>query len=245
MAVTSRAEPVTVAGGERMDALAVVPASGAAPGLLLLQEIFGVNDYIRGRAAALASLGYAVLCPDVFWRLERNVELGHDDAGLGAAFGYAQRLDVSLAVADLGAALEHLRGLPEVRAAGGRVGTIGFCLGGTLSWEVARRFGPRCAVAYYGSGVKPVSADEVPPCPVLLQYGEDDPYIPAEQVDGVRAAIAGRPDVELHLHPGAGHAFDNDHAGRFHHPAARAAAWTLSIDFLRRTLPVEAGSRYQ
>lgn len=238
MEIATRSATVAVPDGQHLDAYLAVPVSGAGPGLLLLQEIFGVNDYIRSRARALATLGYAVLCPDVFWRLERGVALDHDDAGLAAGLGYAQRLDAATAVADLGGALDTLRALPEVRQAGGRVGVIGFCLGGTLAWEVARRAAPATAVAYYGSGIRPASSADLPACPVLLHYGADDPYIPEEQVDVVRAAVAGRPDIELHLHPGAGHAFDNNHAERFHHPAARLAAWTLTLDFLGRTLPV-------
>jgi len=244
MSIIARTETVTLGDGGRMDAHLVVPTAAAAPGLLLIQEIFGVNDYIRARARSLASLGYAVLCPDVFWRLERNVALAHDEAGLQAAFGYARRLDLAAAVSDLGHALGHLRTIPEVRAAGGGVGVIGFCLGGSLSWEVARRFDPACAVCYYGSGIAPESADEVPACPVLLHYGEDDPYIPGEQVEVVRAAVAGRRDVDLHVHPGAGHAFDNDSA-HFHHPAARLAAWTLTVDFLQRLLPPVVSPAYQ
>ena len=239
---SSRTERITARDGGSFDGHLVAPARGGAPGLLLVQEIFGVTDYIRARARALASLGYAVLCPDVFWRLQPGIELPRDEAGLKAGFEHRRRFDEAAGVDDLGRALDHLRSLPEVRDAGSRAGIIGFCLGGTLAWEVAVRFDPATAVCYYGSGIRPRPGSALPRCPVLLHFGAEDPYIPASQVDEVRAAVAGRPDIELHLHPGAGHAFDNDRAEQFHHPAARLAAWTLTVDFLGRTLPARAGT---
>jgi carboxymethylenebutenolidase len=238
---SSRTESITARDGGRFAGHLVAPAAGGGPGLLLVHEIFGVTDYIRARARSLASLGYVVLCPDVFWRLQPGVVLPHDEAGLEAALGYARRFDAATAVDDLGRALDHLRSLPEVREAASRAGVVGFCLGGTLAWEVALRFDPATAVGYYGSGIRPRPGSGLPRCPVLLHFGAEDPYIPAGQVDEVRAAVAGRPDIEVHLHPGAGHAFDNT-AERFHHAAARLAAWTLTVDFLGRTLPAGAGA---
>jgi carboxymethylenebutenolidase len=242
MTIASRTERITARDGGRFEGRLVAPAGGGGPGLLLVQEIFGVNDYIRARARALAALGYTVLCPDVFWRLQPGVELPQDEAGLEAALGYARRFDQAAGVDDLGRALDHLRLLPEVRDAGSRAGVVGFCLGGTLAWELAVRFDPATAVCYYGSGIRPGTGPALPRCPVLLHLGAEDPYIPATQVDEIRAAVAGRPDIEVHVHPGAGHAFDNDRDERFHHPAARLAAWTLTVEFLGRTLPARTGT---
>src|SRR6266536_545603 len=116
MTVTTRSETISADGGTMSGHLAV-PRAGRGPGLLILQEIFGVNDYIEGRAETLAELGYTVLAPDLYWRLEPGVAIAHDEAGLRRAFGYMQRLDEPRAVLDAGLALDHLRALPET---GGR-----------------------------------------------------------------------------------------------------------------------------
>lgn len=218
-----------------MDGHLALPEAGTGPGLLLLQEIFGVNDYVRGRAETLAGLGYAVIAPDLYWRIRPGIALPHDEAGLQQAFGYMQQLDQPQAVNDAGAALEHLRRLPEVT---GRTGVIGFCMGGRLGYHVTARSRPDAAVLYYGSGIADaldLAADVR--CPVLFHFGEDDPYIPVEQVERIREAFRNRDDVEVDVQPDAQHAFDNYLAPMFHRPAAAAAAWELTVDFLRRRLP--------
>lgn len=241
MSITTRDETITTEDGGRMGGHLAVPERGAGPGLLLLQEIFGVGEYIKGRAETLAGLGYVVLAPDLFWRIEPGVALAHDEAGLQAGFGYLQRLDEPRAVRDAGAALAHLRALPET---GGRAGVMGFCMGGRIGYHVAATFRPDVAVLYYGSGT--AAALDLAPgvrCPVLFQFGGADPYIPAEQVEQIRSAFAGRDDVELEVHPGATHAFDNYAAPMFHHPTAAEAAWRLTEGFLRRRYPAQAAGR--
>src|SRR3954449_5833458 len=126
MSSTSRADTVTTTTGETYDAYVAIPESGRGPGVLLLQEIFGVNEFLKGKARDLANAGYVVLCPDVFWRVERNVSLPHDEAALGQAFSFMERwgaLDPALTGADLNASLAHLRGLSEVD---GKVADMGY-----------------------------------------------------------------------------------------------------------------------
>lgn len=236
MSVVTRAEQVSVEGGV-MSAHLAVPTSGRGPGLLLLQEIFGVNDYITGRAATLAGMGYTVLAPDLYWRLEPELALPHDAEGLQRAFGYHQRLDEPRAIQDAAAAFRHLRRLAECD---GRAGVIGFCLGGRIGYHVTALEDPDAAVLYYGSGI----ADrlELAPslrCPTLMHFGADDPYIPPEAVERIRAAFQGREEVEIAVQPDAEHAFDNYLAPMFHRPAAALAAWQLTEEFLARRLPVE------
>ena len=235
MSITTRVETVETDDGGRLGGHLAIPERGSGPGLLLLQEIFGVGDYIKGRAETLAELGYTVLAPDLFWRIEPGVALPHDEAGLQAAFGYLQRLDEPRAVLDAGAALAHLRALPET---GGRAGVIGFCMGGRIGYHVTARFHPDAAILYYGSGTA-AALDLAPEvrCPVLFQFGADDPYIPQEQVEQIRDAFRGRDDVEIAVHPDAQHAFDNYVAPMFHRPAAAEAAWRLTKDFQRRRFP--------
>jgi len=215
-----------------------VPASGRGPGMLLLHEIFGVNVYVRDNARRLAELGYVVLAPDLYWRTQPGLELAHDDAGLQAGLAAMQQLDVSAAADDAVAALDVLRAMAEVTG-GGRAGVLGFCLGGTLAYEVAVRGEPDVAVVYYGSGVPDSldAADEIR-CPTIMHWGGADPFIPREQVDAVAAMAEGHPLIECHVHEGAGHAFDNHRAPRFHKPDAAAAAWELTTAFLARELPV-------
>jgi carboxymethylenebutenolidase len=235
--VNAREERIRIPDGE-LAAHVAVPASGSGPGILLLHEIFGVNVYVRDNARRLAELGYVVLAPDLFWRTQPGLELGHDEAGQQAGFAAMQRLDVGQAAQDAVAALEVLRSLPEV--ADRRAGVLGFCLGGTLAYQVAVQGDPDAAVVYYGSGVPGAldAAGEID-CPMIMHWGGADPFIPREQVDAVAAMAADHERIECHVHEGAGHAFDNHHAPHFHHPEAAAAAWALTAAFLARELPVE------
>jgi carboxymethylenebutenolidase len=238
MAAVPRTESVTVGDGT-FDLHVVTPDGGgrSLPGILLLQEIFGVNDFLLGKAADLADLGYVVGCPDVFWRVERNVSLPHDEESLGRAFGYMERfgaIDMAVTTADLLAALDAVRRLPEV---GDAVGVMGYCLGGRLAYEVAVGGDPTTCVSYYGSGV----ADRLDDagrvtCPVLFHFGGNDPFIPNEQADAVAAAFAGRDDAEVLVQPEAGHAFENLLAPAFGDPAAAARSWPVTVAFLQRTL---------
>src|SRR3954447_10400408 len=140
---TTRTDSVAAPDGGSFDAYIAVPDGGSGPGIVLLQEIFGVNDFLKAKADDLAALGYVVLCPDVFWRVESGVALPHDEAALETAFGYMTRymeVDDGTKLDDLGAALDHLRGMPEV--GGHKVGVMGYCLGGFLAYAIACRFEP-------------------------------------------------------------------------------------------------------
>ncbi len=234
---TTRIHPITAADGGTFDGDLVVPDGGRGPGILLLQEIFGVNAYIRDVAERLALLGYVVMMPDVFWRIERRVSLHHDESSMEAAFGYMGRFrplwDTGLA--DLDAAMAALRALPEVD---GKAGVLGFCLGGRLAFSVAARTGPDTAVCYYGSGIADVLDEgERISCPLLMHFGSADQYIPMEQVSAIVHRLAPRPNVEIVVHEGAGHAFDNHLAPMFHQPEPARAAWEQTVDFLQRTMP--------
>jgi carboxymethylenebutenolidase len=231
---TTRTQTVTTADGREMSAHVAVPDAGAGPGMLVLQEIFGVNDYVRDACDRLARLGYVALAPDLFHRLEPGLEFAHDDAGLEQAFANIGRFDFPQAVADSANALAALRALPEVD---GRAGAFGFCLGGTLAYAVAAAADPDTAVAYYGSGIfGALEQAGAIDCPVLFHFGGQDQFIPREQVDAVVAAAGERPGFEANVEEDAGHAFDNHDAPRFHQPEAAARAWQVTEDFLGRTL---------
>src|SRR3954469_9360384 len=152
---STRTETIAASFGGQFSGHLAVPDAGRGPGVLLLQEIFGVGDFLTSKANDLADLGYVVLCPDVFWRGQPGIALAHDEAALGEAFGYMTRYHEEVSdetrISDLGAALEHLRSLPEV--AGHKVAAMGYCLGGYLAFQLACHFEPDAAVAYYGSGI--------------------------------------------------------------------------------------------
>ena len=213
-----------------------LPEAGTGPGVVVLHEIFGVNEYIIGASRRLAELGYVALAPDLFWRIAPGLALGHDEEGLTKAMENVQRFDAGTAVLDAAAAVEHLRSLPEVR---GGVGVLGFCLGGTLAYLVAAASEPDATVSYYGSGVADALDQAVHiECPTLVHFGGDDPYIPREQIDAVVAGLDGRAGIEVVVHEGAGHAFDNHLAPGFHQPEAAEAAWQRTKAFLAEALPV-------
>ncbi len=226
-----RTESIATLDGKQFDAHVALPASGHGPGLLLIQEIFGVNEYVKDVARRLTELGYVVLAPDVFWRIEPNVSFDSSDpANLEPAIAIAGKWDGDLGLADLAAALQHLVDLDEVT---GPAGVIGFCFGGTQAFRVAQALEPACAVAYYGSGVADL-LDEVRTitCPTLLHFGGDDPYIPAESVEAVKQAAGDNNHITVEVHAGAGHAFDNSFAPHFSQPEAAKKAWTETASFL-------------
>jgi carboxymethylenebutenolidase len=211
-------------------------ATGPVPGLVVFQEIFGVSSYIRSRCQDLAHLGYAVLAPEVYWRLgSPEIDETAPDF-LEQAIGLAGQVDWATAVADGVHALEHLRSRPDV----GRVGLVGFCFGGGLAFDVAAAGDPSLLVSYYGSAL-PGLLDRAPgvTCPSLHHFGTADSYVPLDTVERIRDAVTAggsREQVEFHLHEGAGHAFDNPHPA-FHHPVAAGEAWEQTVAFLRRHLP--------
>lgn len=236
MTTSTRTDRITAPDGGAFAGHVALPPTGRGPGLVLIQEIFGVNAYIRDVADRLARLGYVVVAPDMFWRLEPGVAIdGTDEAALGQAMGYAGRFDGAAGVGDLGATLAHVRAMPECT---GSVGVIGFCFGGTFSYLAAAHLDPVAVVSYYGSGVAG-SLDVLPQvtCPILFHFGDADPYLPNEDVARLAAASAGMPNVEILVQAGSGHAFDNAFNPNFSDPPAAAAAWARTVAFLTEHLP--------
>jgi carboxymethylenebutenolidase len=214
-----------------------LPDSGSGPGMVVIQEIFGVNAYIKGACERLAKLGYVAMAPELYWRIEPGVAIDERAPDfLPRGFGYMQRFDFQKGADDAVAALEHLRGVPEVEA--GKAGILGFCLGGGISYMVAALASPDVTVSYYGSAV-PDALALAPQIksPILFQFGAADEYLPPAKQDQVRQAFAGRDEAEFHVHPGAGHAFDNNVSAVFHHRQAAEDAWRQTTEFLQRTFP--------
>lgn len=216
-----------------MDMKLWLPTSGTGPGLVLVQEIFGVGEWISAVATELAAEGFVVGAPDLYWRLEPGWTAAHDTDGMAAAFAMAQRHDLPTAVADTVAALDALAAVEEVD---GAPGVIGYCLGGTIAWMAAALGEPSVCVSYYGSGV-PDAVDRVEAvtCPTLLHFGAADDFIPVTDIDRVRAAVADVERIQLHVHEGGGHAFENDRSD-FHEPEVAARSRALTLAFLHHHL---------
>lgn len=236
MTGTSRYESIQVS-DDQFDAYCAVPNVGSGPGVLLFQEIFGVNENMRTLAGRLADAGYVVLVPDMFWRIQRRFE-SKDESGMEEAFAIVQKLDFEKAVLDITAAHAHLLRMPECT---GKVAALGFCLGGGLAFAAATMSrvdgrGPDAAVCYYGSAINGM-LDQVArlECPALFHYGERDAYIPPESIDEVETAVSDRPGVEFYRYA-AGHAFSNEDAPSFYDAEAAAAAWPRTLNFLDRHL---------
>ncbi len=218
------------------------PAGGSGPGLLLLQEIFGVSDYIKQRAADLAALGYYVVAPEIYWRLD-DAELDESAPDvLDQAIGLMQRLDWPLAVSDSIAALDYLRSREPLTGAVGwgqsvhSVGIVGFCFGGGLGFNVAAESSADVLVSYYGSAL-PQLLNLAPKVDAvsLHHFGDADDYLSPEVIDQIVTAVEG-PENEIYRYAGAGHAFDNPMPA-FHHAEASALAWSRTESFLSRQLP--------
>lgn len=237
MGVTTQKIAVPAHAAGAIPAFVATPPTGSGPGILLLQEIFGVNAYIRDRAERLAALGYVVVAPELYWRLGRGIEIDErDDDALERGLAYRQRLQLPETIDDAVTVFEHMRSMSGVFR---RSGVLGFCLGAGVGFGVATHTVPATAVLYYGSDIAG-QLDRAPHvrCPVLFHWGGDDEFVPPETRQRVTGAFAQRDDVESHVYPGASHAFDNDRSPIFSRPEQAAAAWQRTTEFLARTLPV-------
>jgi carboxymethylenebutenolidase len=183
----------------------------AERGLVVVQEIFGVNHHIRTVCDRFAAQGYAVVAPALFDRAQRDVELGYGPDGLKAGLALRAQVPEAGTIADIGAAAEALPTL---------CGIVGYCWGGTVAWWGATRTTLfRAAVGWYGGGIA-ASRDATPHCPVQLHFGETDHSIPLDDVRAIQAAQLG---VEIFTYPGAGHGFGCDERATYDAEASRLA----------------------
>ena len=224
---------VAAPGGAFFDAYLAKPPAGSGPGLVLFQEIFGVNEHIRGVADQYALDGFVVLAPDIFWRSQRRVELGYEGADRQRGIQLAGQVKGAELGLDMVAAVTALRSRPEVN--GGKVGAIGYCMGGRLAFQAAATAGVDAAVAYYGGGIHDqLDKAAAIKSPVLFHYAEHDDHISMAAVDKVRTAMQGKP-AEVHVYPGAMHGFNCWARASYHAPSA-ALAHGRSLQFLATNL---------
>jgi carboxymethylenebutenolidase len=215
---------LTAADGFRLAAYRADPAGPARGGIVVAQEIFGVNGHIRSVCDGYARDGYAVIAPALFDRSERAVDIGYDPDDI--ARGRALK-----AKADTGSALQDVAAARDAVSDSGKVGIVGYCWGGFVSWMSACRLdGFACAVTYYGGGMVEAAA-ETPKCPVMAHFGERDSGIP---VDGVRRFAAAHPEVQVLIYA-ADHGFNCDQR-RAYDPASAALARERSLKHFERYL---------
>ena len=213
---------LTAADGHRFSAYRREPAGKPRGGIVVVQEIFGVNSHIRAVADGFAADGYLVVAPALFDRAKRNYETGYTQADIQAGMAIRQSLKWDDTLADIAAAIGSAK-------SAGKVGIVGYCYGGTATWLAACRLtGLACAVPYYGSGI-PDLISETPKCPIMLHWGETDHSIPLEATKKVAVAC---PQAISHYYK-AGHGFDCDQRGSYHAESAKLAR-ERTIEFLRK-----------
>ncbi|MEL0081931.1 MAG: dienelactone hydrolase family protein [Gammaproteobacteria bacterium] len=218
------------AGGEKFSAYCAGSPGDSRAGLVVIQEIFGVNSHIRDVCDRFAAQGYLALAPDIFHRQQANIELGYDEADIGVGFGLKQGLNEAEVVADLAAALQWLRDQGMAR-----VGVVGFCMGGLYTYLSAARLDPDAAVAYYGGGIGDHldQAADIS-CPIMFHFGELDTHIPPEVVENVTQAVSARADASVYTYP-AEHGFNCDQRPSFDQPSAELA-WQRTLALFEQTL---------
>lgn len=215
---------LTANDGHSFDAYVARPADQPKAGLVIVQEIFGVNRHIRGVADGFAKDGYLAVAPAMFDRVERGIELGYDKDDVATGRAIRTKIAWDDAMNDVKAALGFLAGA-------GKVGVIGYCWGGSVAWLAACRLNPAAAVCYYGGNIHDCR-NEKPSCPVQFHFGEEDAAIP---MDHVKAIAEANPKQEQFTYPGAGHGFNCEMRGSYH-PESAALARERTLAFLARTI---------
>jgi carboxymethylenebutenolidase len=199
---------LTASDGHQFSAYRADPAAKPRGGLVVVQEIFGVNSHIREVCDGFAAEGYAALAPALFDRVEHDVELGYQGDDVARGRDLRAKVTWDEVLKDMTASIKAV-------ADAGKVGVVGYCWGGSIAWRAATQFaGLACAVGYYGGMVAQYKSEK-PKAPVMLHFGESDASIPLADVEAIRQA---HPELPIHTYP-AGHGFSCDHRASFHRPS--------------------------
>lgn len=208
------------ADGTAVPAYEARPVGNPKGAVVVIQEIFGVNSHIRQVADGYAAQGYVAVAPAAFHRVKPGVELGYTDADMGEGFGYKTAVEALPApgvMQDIQAAIDH-----AAKVSGGKVGIVGYCWGGLLTWRAACTLtGLSAAVPYYGGGVTTeAEAARQTKVPVLAHFAEEDKWIPMDSVEAFKKA---HPEVQVHTYA-AHHGFNCNQRGSWHAPSAQLAS---------------------
>lgn len=217
---------LTSADGQKLDAYVARPESEPQTGLVVVQEIFGVNAHIRSVADGFAKDGFLVVAPALFDRIQPGIELGYEPADVKKAMGLVPKINMDKSLLDVGAAIGYAAEITHKK-----VGVVGYCFGGTLAWLAATRLKPAAAVGYYGGRIGNYTS-ESPSAPVMLHFGKDDAHIPESEIEKVHIA---HPEAEIFLYENAGHAFNREAAAGYNAKAALEAR-RRTVAFLKKHL---------
>ena len=215
---------LTASDGHVFSAYRADPAGAAKGAIVVIQEIFGVNHHIRALADGFAADGYVAIAPALYDRAEKGVELGYDEEGRQSGMAIREKVEWDDVVKDIIATREAV-------ADAGKVGIVGYCYGGTVTWLGACKGGFDAAVGYYGGGIHTM-LDLDAGCPVQLHFGEKDQGIPLENVDKIRAA---KSDVDIYVYDDAGHGFVCDERASYSETATSEAR-ARTLDFFASNL---------
>lgn len=220
--------------GGAMAAYVAMPAVTPAPVVIMIQEIFGVNAEMRARCDAYAADGFIAVCPDLFWRLEPGVDLtDQTEAEMQKAFDLYNRFDVDQGVDDIRAVEHSIKGHAE---GNGKVGCVGFCLGGLLAYLTACRTHIDVSVGYYGVAIDEKLAEaKAIKKPLMLHIAEEDQFVSSDQQAAMTAGLGDNPLVTLYSYPGKNHAFARV-GGAHYCPESAATARARTLEFLKKAL---------
>ncbi len=225
---------IAAADGASMAAYLALPESGSGAGLVLLQEIFGVNQNLRETADLFAEEGYVTIVPDLFWRLEPGVDLGYSEAEFNEALALMGKFDVDQSIEDIGATLKALRAMKECT---GKAACIGFCLGGKLSYLTAVRQDVDLAVCFYGVGIEGLLSESGGiSCPLQMHFAALDQYVPEAAVAQISGHFEGRDNVETYVYPNVDHAFYNHSRESVYDRPASMMAHSRTIAALHKVM---------
>jgi carboxymethylenebutenolidase len=238
--MANQGEKITLASkdGGSFACYLAMPAKLPAPAIVVAQEIFGVNRVMRDTCDALAAQGFIAACPDLFWRIEPGIELDDRvEADMTRAFDLFGKFDVDKGVDDLRAAVHAFKGHAE---GNGKVGVVGYCLGGKLAYLMACRSKIDAATGYYGVGLDALldEAEHITH-PLMLHIAEEDKFVPRDAQEKIREALAKNKHVTLHSYPGCDHAFAREGGAHYDAVAAKTAN-ARTYEFFARHLGLEA-----
>ena len=225
---------ISASDGGKFAAYLAKPASGRGPGVVVCQEIFGVNMVMRDICDGLAKAGYIAICPDLFWRQQPGIQLtDQTEAEWQRAFELYKGFSEQKGIDDLKTTLDYVRAVP---GCSGKVGSVGYCLGGKLAYLMATRSSADCNVGYYGVGIENALGEAKNIAkPLMLHIAEKDSFCPPEAQKKIKAALAGNRQVTMHVYPGMDHAFARV-GGEHYNKAAAELANKRTADFFKTHL---------
>ena len=218
---------LAAADGHRFDAYVAAPPATPRGAIVVLQEIFGVNAHVRGVADGYAADGYLVVAPALFDRVERGLEIGYEPADVQRGIALKTASPNDKALLDIAAAIGH-----AAKASGGKVGIVGYCLGGKMSYLAATRTDVDASVAYYGGGIDGLLGEaHAIANPLMLHFAGDDHFITAEALAKIHAELDGNRHAAIHEYPGVDHGFATESGKRRVEQAANLADSRTSAFF--------------